>query len=117
MDESLWREQLQAEVLAHTDTARERDRLRALSFLLYRTLHDGPVDDIPWLLPWARDLLKDVVSEMRTTVAAGGLLDVSGDTGGKRPPPLSPEERERRQTSPRPGEYVEWIDTPGADDA
>jgi hypothetical protein len=42
----------------------EQERLRALAFLVYRTLSDEPIDSLDWLTPQHRDLLAQVVSDL-----------------------------------------------------
>jgi hypothetical protein len=42
----------------------ERDQLRALVFLLYRSLSDEPIDGLMWLRPEHRDLLARVVDDL-----------------------------------------------------
>lgn len=43
---------------------RENARLRALAFLVYRTLSDEPIETLEWLTPEHRDLLAQVVSDL-----------------------------------------------------
>lgn len=42
----------------------ERDRLRTVAFMLYRTLSDEPIEDLEWLTPEYRDLLAHVVNDL-----------------------------------------------------
>lgn len=47
----------------------ERDRLRALVFLLYRTLSDEPVETLTWLSPDQRQELAGIVAALNPHLA------------------------------------------------
>lgn len=48
----------------------ERDRLRAVAFMLYRTLSDEPIETIAWLSPDQKELLAQVVEVLSPRLEA-----------------------------------------------
>lgn len=64
------------------DVIAERDRLRRLVYLIYRSTHDRPLDEIDWLAPWARELLGETIETVKREVAGSSQLDASEATDG-----------------------------------
>jgi hypothetical protein len=61
----------------------ERDRLRRLVYLVYRSTHDRPIDEIDWLAPWARDLLGETIEAVKRETARLDQLDGSPVMGAE----------------------------------
>lgn len=55
-------------VLDRDDTSGALVETRALAFMLYRTLADRPVDDLAWLTPEAKALLREIVHDLNPSV-------------------------------------------------
>lgn len=67
----------QSVIRENLDLRTERDRLRRLVYLIYRSTHDRPIHEIDWLAPWARELLGETIEAVKREVAGHDQLDGS----------------------------------------